>query len=413
MKTVQTDIQKALEISELRYRRLFETAQDGVLLIDFKTGMILDANPFLTDMLGYSKKDFLKKYLWEVGVFKDVAASKENFRTLQTKRYARFEDLPLQTKSGKRKDVEFVANAYQVGDTSIIQCNIRDITDRKIIENKIKESEGRYKSLYESSSDAIMTIEPPAWKFTAGNPATVKMFNTENEKEFTTLGPWDVSPQKQPDGQDSSKKAQQMIMKAMEDGSNSFEWVHKRYKGEDFPATVLLTRFKLNGKDVVQATVRDLSEEKAAEVKYEQLFNNAVDAIFIADPATKQLVACNSAAEKLTGYSKDKILSMKADELHPKDKVEETMAGFKKQVEGKINIFSTEVLTKDNKRIPVSINAAAIRMGDKDYVEGIFRDITEEKERTEDLEKMNKLMVGRELKMIELKDEIAKLENKI
>jgi PAS domain S-box-containing protein len=128
-----------LKASEERYRRLFETAQDGILLIDFKTGMILDANKFLLDILGYAKKDLLRKYLWEAGFFNDRAASKANFLTLQKKKYVRFEDLPLETKSGKAIDVEFVANAYEAGGDVIIQCNIRNISDRKKIEKEKEE----------------------------------------------------------------------------------------------------------------------------------------------------------------------------------------------------------------------------------------------------------------------------------
>lgn len=131
----------------------------------------------------------------------------------------------------------------------------------------------RYKLLYETSNDAIMTIEPPDWKFTAGNPAAVKMFNCKDEKEFTSLGPWDVSPEKQPDGQPSAAKAQKMIMQAMKEGSNFFEWTHKKYKGGNFPATILLSRFKLNGKDVVQATVRDMTEQKQAEINLQEKIN--------------------------------------------------------------------------------------------------------------------------------------------
>jgi len=90
------------QVSEVRYRRLFEAAKDGVLIVDFQTGMIIDVNPFLVELLGYSKADFLDKHLWEVGIFKDIAASKENFAILQKKRYVRFEDLPLETKTGKK-----------------------------------------------------------------------------------------------------------------------------------------------------------------------------------------------------------------------------------------------------------------------------------------------------------------------
>ncbi|MBN1332032.1 PAS domain S-box protein [Candidatus Dojkabacteria bacterium] len=153
------DLDQDLITSELSYRRLFETAQDGILLVDFKTGMILDANQFLIDMLGYSKADFLKKHLWEIGAFKDIAASKENFSTLREKRYVRFEDLPLETKSGKHIDVEFVANAYQVNDATIIQCNIRDITARKKIEKTLEDKEVLYRQLFENMISGVVIYE--------------------------------------------------------------------------------------------------------------------------------------------------------------------------------------------------------------------------------------------------------------
>jgi len=124
--------------SEFRYRRMFETAQEGILLIDSQTGMILDANEFLIDLLDYSKEDFLKKHLWNVGAFKDIAASKENFATLQKKKYVRFKNLPLETKTGKQINVEFIANAYQEDGTTIIQCNIRDITEQKQVEKNLE-----------------------------------------------------------------------------------------------------------------------------------------------------------------------------------------------------------------------------------------------------------------------------------
>jgi PAS domain S-box-containing protein len=157
--TTDCTIDEQLVASELRYRRLFETAQDGILLVDFDTGMILDVNPFLTDMLGYSKADFLERHLWEVGVFKDIAASKENFETLRKKRYVRFEDLPLESKAGKSVDVEFVANAYQVDGTTIIQCNIRDITARKRAEDLANEIETRDEAILDSIGDAVFATD--------------------------------------------------------------------------------------------------------------------------------------------------------------------------------------------------------------------------------------------------------------
>src|SRR5436190_5300940 len=117
-----------IKTSELRYRRLFEAAQDGILILDAETGAITDVNPFLIKMLGYSRAEFVEKKLWEMGAFKDIKASQEAFEALQKNEYIRYEDLPLRAKNGRLVDVEFVSNVYRVGGEKVIQCNIRDIS---------------------------------------------------------------------------------------------------------------------------------------------------------------------------------------------------------------------------------------------------------------------------------------------
>ncbi len=129
---VQKQVETELKESETRYRRLFESAQDGILILDATTGLVLDVNPYLITMLDYSKEDFLGKELWELGAFSDIETSKKAFLELQSKNYIRYENLPLQTKQGKHVAVEFVSNVYLVENTKIAQCNIRDITEREI-----------------------------------------------------------------------------------------------------------------------------------------------------------------------------------------------------------------------------------------------------------------------------------------
>jgi len=120
-----------LAVSEVRYRRLFEATRDGILILDAETGMIVDVNPFLIELLGYSHEVFLGKNIWEIGFFKDIAANKENFLELQQLEYIRYEDLPLETAEGRRINVEFTSNVFLTNHLRVVQCNIRDITERK------------------------------------------------------------------------------------------------------------------------------------------------------------------------------------------------------------------------------------------------------------------------------------------
>ena len=143
---------QAILASERRYRRLFETAQDGILILDADTGQVVDANPFMKDLLGYSQEEFLGRKLWEIGPFKGSAASKIAFAELQLKDRIRYEALPLETKDGRRVEVEFISNAYLVDKKRLIQCNIRDITERKKGEDRLREQA----KLLDLAQDAIM-----------------------------------------------------------------------------------------------------------------------------------------------------------------------------------------------------------------------------------------------------------------
>jgi two-component system cell cycle sensor histidine kinase/response regulator CckA len=148
-----------LEVSERRYRRLFESAKDGILIMDAESGRIVDANPFLMEMTDYSMSDFLGKELWEIGVFKDILASKTSYKELKANNYVRYDDLPLKTRDGRRLDVEFVSNCYSVDDANVIQCNIRDITARKTAEDELKFKNLILSTQQEASIDGILVVD--------------------------------------------------------------------------------------------------------------------------------------------------------------------------------------------------------------------------------------------------------------
>lgn len=140
-RNIDTEHDKKLKESESRYRRLFEAAQDGILILDFETGNITDANPFIVKIIDLPLAEIRGKKLWEIGLFGNKEESELAFIELKKNGYIRFEDMPIQRRGGKTAEVEFISNVYLVNETKVIQCNIRDITERKKTEHKLIESE--------------------------------------------------------------------------------------------------------------------------------------------------------------------------------------------------------------------------------------------------------------------------------
>jgi PAS domain S-box-containing protein len=134
----ETRTENALRASELSYRRLFEAAKDGILILDFDTGRITDVNPFLYKLLGFTREDMIGKTVAELSPFKDIESNQAMLKRLQEHGYVRYEDLPLETRDGRHIAVEFVSNVYRAGDKNVIQCNVRDITERKRTQEQIR-----------------------------------------------------------------------------------------------------------------------------------------------------------------------------------------------------------------------------------------------------------------------------------
>ncbi len=154
--------ERALQDSEKRYRRLFESAKDGILILNADTGQVADVNPFLVQLLGYTYEEICNKRIWDIGSFRDIAASSDAFKTLQENEYIRYEDLPLQTRSGQRIDVEFVSNVYLVDGSKVIQCNIRDITERKRVQEELQFRNILLSTQQEASIDGILVVDEKA-----------------------------------------------------------------------------------------------------------------------------------------------------------------------------------------------------------------------------------------------------------
>jgi PAS domain S-box-containing protein len=241
---------KAKEEAEEKYKQIFDSSNDAIFIHDM-TGKFLEVNQTAAERLGYTKEEFMKLSPQKIDSPKFSKLVPARIKELQKNGKAVFDSAHV-TKSGKEMPVEINSRVINFNGMPAIMSIARDISERR-------ENEQKYRLLYESSNDAIMTLAPPSWRFTSGNPATIKMFKAKNEKDFISRAPWEFSPKKQPDGKLSSVKAKQMIEKAMKKGKNFFEWTHRRLNRENFPASVLLTKVKDNEKEYLQATVRDLS----------------------------------------------------------------------------------------------------------------------------------------------------------
>jgi PAS domain S-box-containing protein len=167
--------QADLATSEARYRRLFETALDGIILLNFDTAQIEDVNPYLIKMLGYSHKEFLGRKIWEVGAFSDLPESKDMFSKLQTEGYVRYEDLPLVASDGNVIDVEFISNSYDCEGTKVIQCNIRDIRERKLIADLAREHLEKQKQAFMNTVDLAIEISSLHDRYTVGHARNVAL----------------------------------------------------------------------------------------------------------------------------------------------------------------------------------------------------------------------------------------------
>jgi PAS domain S-box-containing protein len=151
----QSRARAALNASETRYRRLFEASPDGVFLFDADTGMLTDANPYMAELLGQPREMLIGKALWEIGLFPSAELGRTAFRELQQRDFYRFEQLPITAPGGHRWYVDFTCNAYKTGGKRVMQCNVRNITDRKSAEDAMRDSEVRYRTLVEVSPQGV------------------------------------------------------------------------------------------------------------------------------------------------------------------------------------------------------------------------------------------------------------------
>jgi PAS domain S-box-containing protein len=326
--TEQKRITEELHETEGRLGDIINFLPDATFAID-REGTVIAWNRAIEEMTGVSANDILGKRSYEYSIpfygdrrpiLIDLVMSQDqgllnNYTSIERDGDAYIAETDRAHVSGKElylwgKSVLFKnAKGDVVG---AIEC-IRDITDHKKAEKTLRESEERYRSLYVDSRDSIMIVSPE-FGFLAANPATIELFACLDEQDFMNRTPATLSPKYQPDGLKSTDKSQEMMRLALENGSHFFEWTHCRADKTIFQATVLLSRLESGGKQILQGTVRDITERKLAEEALREtegrlgdIINFLPDATFAIDREGK-VIAWNRAIEEMTGISAKDIL---------------------------------------------------------------------------------------------------------
>jgi len=302
----------ALQESETRYRRLFETAQDGILILDANTGFITDVNPFLAKLLGYSHAELLGQQLWEIGPFKNIAAAQASFSELQATGYVRYEDLPLEASDGRRLNVEFISNVYWVDQHQVIQCNIRDITDRKRAEKALRESEARFRDMAEQVID-VLFVTDLSGLITYVSPSVARVFGWQPDEmigrnfiEFTSASEAPNAQAQFRASIDLGEPPQHLEMNLKHRDGH-------RFSGE-LNAATLIKEDRTAG---LIGLIRDITLRKQAEETLRlqsAALNAAANAIVITDQE-RHIQWINPAFTVLTGYAAQEAIGHDVREL--------------------------------------------------------------------------------------------------
>ena len=391
-------IKKALQTSEVKYRRLFEAAKDGILILDGETGIIVDANPFILNLTAYTLSEIIGKNLWDIGLIADIAASKISFEELQTKDYVRYEDLPLLTKEGVLVDVEFVSNVYLVDNRKVIQCNIRDITEQIDIKKALQISEVKYRRLFEAAKDGILILDGETGIIVDANPFILNL-TAYTLSEIIGKNLWDI-------GLIADISASKISFEELQTKDYvRYEDLPLQTKdGEKVDVEFVSNVYLVNSRKVIQCSIRDITERikakqllKESEEKFHSITRTAQDAILIMN-AEGIITYWNESAQRMFGYTKEEAI---AKPLHPllapsrfHEAFERGMSHFIKTGEGSAIGKTIELiaLRKDATEFPIELSLSANMKEGKWEAIGIIRDITKRKEASDLIHRSNRAL---------------------
>ena len=373
------DGEDELLASELSYRRLFEAAKDGILILDVKTGRITDANPFLVALLGFSRLEMIGKTVGQLSPFKDIESNQAMLEQLQKHGYVRYEDLPMETRDGRQIAVEFVSNVYEAGNEKVIQCSIRDVTERKQSEQKLN----LLNTCIANLNDIVLITEAeplnePGPRIVFVNEAFERL-SGYSSAEVLGRSPRFLQGAKTDrhvlaeirTALDQRKPTRRQIVNYGKNGNQY--WLDIDIVPISDPA----------GKCTHFAAIeRDITEQKRAEIVATRLASivEFSDDAIIGKDLDSTITSWNRGAEKLFGYTASEMVGASIIRLIPADRQDEENHILGKIRAGEsVEHFETLRQTKDGRLIDVSVTASPIKdaTGKPIGVSKVARDITE------------------------------------
>ena len=261
--TIRKSIDENFLNSTVHFSSIFKSSKEGILILDAVSGQITDANISLIEMIGYNYAELVGKELWEIGVFKNIATSKDAFIELQNKEHIRFENMPLETKAGVSLDVEFVSNVYLVGQKKFVLCLIRDISDRKKIVEALKLSRQFYYAMFEKNQAVQLLIDPSNGNIIDANSAAAQFYGYSLE-QFKSMNLSDISTF-------SGEHVIKELGKFGLAGQSYFQFVHKLASGKICDIEIYTSPIQIEGKLYLISTINNITKRKNEEERLTQL----------------------------------------------------------------------------------------------------------------------------------------------
>ena len=395
--------EQALRASELSYRRLFESAKDGILILDFATGCITDANPFLCKLLGFSLPEMVGQTVGDLSPFKDIVTNQAMFKLLQEHGYVRYEDLPLETKNGRKIAVEFVSNVYQAGDKQVIQCNVRDITERKKSEQWLKQLNTELTTRNEELvfSQQIGLLQSTALKSIANAVVITNIKGTILwvNPAFTDLTGYSYeevigkNPRLLKSGQHDREFYKNLWETILAGKTWRGDFINRRKDGTLYhdEHTITPVRSKEGVITHFVAIMNDMTERLQAEealrereAKFRAIFDAANDSIFLVHDGL--FVDCNAKGLELFGVMRDQIIGQPPARFSPstqpdgRDSQEKASELFQRVLAGQPQFFEWVHHRPDGTLVYSDVSLSRFELHGDLYVQAIARDITERKE---------------------------------